>query len=106
MKRNIRIIVYLMILIMVISNLISCENTAGLSSQSSSEAESLLSSQSHAQLSSESSKPDISGKGDLWADKKLTIGVLGPGAEGTWRTVNIARQRSANARPSPDRSPT
>ena len=89
MKRNIRIIVYLMILIMVISNLISCENTAGLSSQSSSEAESLLSSQIQSQLSSESSKPDISGKGDLWADKKLTIGVLGPGAEGTWRTVNI-----------------
>ena len=72
---------------MVISNLISCENTAGLSSQSSSEAESLLSSQSHAQLSSESSKPDISGKGDLWCDRKITIGVLGSGAESSWRTT-------------------
>ena len=87
MKRNIRIIVYLMILIMVISNLISCENTAGLSSQSSSEAERLLSSQSHAQLSSESSKPDISGKGDLWADKRLRVGYIGQGADGNWYTT-------------------
>ena len=84
MKRNIRIIICLMILIMVISNLISCENTAGLSSQPSSEAESLLSSQSHAQLSSESSKPDISGKEDLCTNKKLKVGLIGPGFAGEW----------------------
>ena len=88
MKRYIRIIIYLMILIMI-SNLISCTNTSGQQSLPTSKNESLSSSQIQSQLSSESSKPDISGKGDLWADKKLTIGVLGPGAEGTWRTVNI-----------------
>ena len=88
MKRYIRIIIYLMILIMI-SNLISCTNTSGQQSLPTSKNESLCSSQIQSQLSSESSKPDISGKDDLWCDRKITIGLLGPGAEGTWRTVNI-----------------
>ena len=87
MKRNNKIIIYLMTLIIVINNLISCTNTSGQQLQPTSKNESLCSSQIQSQLSSESSKPDISGKGDLWADKKLTIGVLGPGAEGAWKTT-------------------
>ena len=84
MKRNIRIIVYLMILIMI-GNLISCKNTSGQQSQPTSKTESVASSQ----VIYESSQPDISGKDDLWCDRKITIGVLGPGAESSWRTVNI-----------------
>ena len=83
MKRYNKIIIYLIILIMI-SNFMSCTNTAGLSSQPSSEAESLLSSQ----LPSESSSiPNISGKGDLWANKRLKIGLAGPGYAGEWSVV-------------------
>ena len=72
----------------VINNLISCTNTSGQQLQPTSKNESLCSSQIQSQLSSESSKPDISGKGDLWADKKLTIGLIGPGAEGARRIAH------------------
>ena len=82
MKKNIRIAIYLIILI-IVSNLISCTNTSGQQSQPTSKMESLTSSQ----VISESSQPYISGKDDLWSDKKIVIGVLGPGAEGAWRTT-------------------
>ncbi len=79
MKTCIKIIACLMILIMV-SNLISCENTSGLQSQPTSKTESLAS----PQVISETSKPDISGKGDLWGDRKLKVAYIGPGAAGNW----------------------
>ena len=85
MKRYSKIIIYLMILIML-SNLISCTNTSGQQSQPTSETESLSNTQISSQLSSIS---NMSGKGNLWSNRKITIGLLGPGAEGTWRTVNI-----------------
>ena len=75
-----------MILIMI-SNLISCTNTSGQQSLPTSKNESLSSSQIQSQLSSESSKPDISGKGDLWADKRLRVGYIGQGADGNWYTT-------------------
>ena len=83
MKRYSKIIICLMILIML-SNLISCTNTSGQQSQPTSKNESLSSSQIQSQLSSESSKPNISGKGDLCTNKKLKVGLVGPGAAGEW----------------------
>ena len=83
MKRYIRIIIYLMILIMI-SNLISCTNTSGQQSLPTSKNESLSSSQIQSQLSSESSILNISGKGDLWTDKKLKVAYISPGAAGNW----------------------
>ena len=82
MKKNIRIAIYLIILI-IVSNLISCTNTSGQQSQPTSKTESVASSQ----VIYESSQPDISGKDYLWCDRKITIGVLGPGAESAWRTT-------------------
>ena len=86
MKRNVRIIVYLIILIMV-SNLISCKNTSGQESLPTSETESIASSEIPFQLSSESLTPDISGKGDLWSDRKLKVSYISPGGSGSWSTV-------------------
>ena len=75
-----------MILIMVINNLVSCTNTSGQQSLPASETESLSNTQISSQLSSIS---NMSGKGNLWSNRKITIGVLGPGAEGAWRTIHI-----------------
>ena len=80
----------LILIILIIITITSCDNTTpGLQTQPGSREDDISSSQIQSQLSSELSKPDISGKGDLWADKKLTIGVLGPGAESSWRTTLI-----------------
>ena len=83
MKRYSKIIIYLMILIMVINNLVSCTNTSGQQSLPTSKTESLANSQ----VASESSKPDISGKGDLLANKRLRVGYIGQGADGNWYTT-------------------
>ena len=79
----------LILIILIIITITSCDNTTpGLQTQPGSREDDISSSQIQSQLSSELSKPDISGKGDLWADKKLTIGLIGPGAEGARRIAH------------------
>ena len=77
----------LLILLLIIFTITSCENTPGLQSQPGSKPETISNSNISSQLSSEFSKPAVSGKGDLWADKKLTVSYISPGASGSWSTV-------------------
>ena len=73
-KKN--IILKFIIISIVIISMISCKPINNESSKNSAIIE-------------QSSKLDISGKGDLWADKKLTVGFITPGAEGPWRTTSV-----------------
>ena len=79
----------LILIILIIITITSCDNiTPGLCLQPGSREDDISSSNIPSQLSSELSMPDISGKGNLWADKKLTIGLIGPGAEGARRIAH------------------
>ena len=88
MKNIFRIVLIITYCIIITVSLTSCDNeTPGLQSQPGSEPNGISNSKIPSQLSSESSKPNISGKGDLWADRKLKVGLVGPGAAGEWSLV-------------------
>ena len=74
--RKREIIIRFVIISMVVFSLISCVPKNNTILQSSIIIE-------------PSSKQDISGKGDLWTDRKLKVGILTPGAEGAWRATSV-----------------
>ena len=82
MKNKIKTLLILIYCIAIVFSLISCDNkTPGLQSQPwSSEEISEISSMK--KISSKKEEP--SGKGDLWANKRLRVGLVGPGYAGEW----------------------
>ena len=96
MKDKIKKIIIFIYCIVIAFSITSCDNkTPGLQSQPWSSGEASETS-SVEKVSSE--KEDPSGKGDLWADKKLKVGLAGPGGGGgtEWRLCvgNDLRQKS------------
>ena len=96
MKDKIKKIIIFIYCIVIAFSLTSCDSeTPGLQSQPWSSGEASETS-SVEKVSSE--KEDPSGKGDLWADKKLKVGLAGPGGGGgtEWRLCvgNDLRQKS------------
>ena len=87
MKDKIKKIIIFIYCIVIAFSITSCEDkTPGLQSQPWSSGE-VSETSSVEKVSSE--KEDPSGKGNLWADKKLSVGVIGPGSESAWRTASI-----------------
>ena len=85
MKDNINKLIIFTYCIVLLFSLISCNNTApGLQSQPWSSGES---SETTSVVKSSSEKEDLSGKDDLWANKKLTVGYVSPGASHSWNAV-------------------
>ena len=74
--RKRKMIIRFVIISMIVFSLISCVPKNNTILQSSTIIE-------------PSSRQDISGKGDLWADRKLKVGILTPGAEGAWRATSV-----------------
>ena len=77
----------LLILLLIIFTITSCKNTPELQSQPGSKPETISNSNISSQLSSQPLKLDVSGKDNLWADKKLTVSYISPGASSSWSTV-------------------
>ena len=85
MKDKIKKIIIFIYCIVIAFSLTSCDSeTPGLQSQPWSSGEASETS-SVEKVSSE--KEDPSGKGDLWADKKLRVGLAGPGYAGAWSLI-------------------
>ena len=79
MKSKIKKIIIFIYCIVIAFSLTSCDNkTPGLQSQPWSSEET---SETTSVVKSSSEKEDPSGKGDLWADRKLTVGYIGPGTD-------------------------
>ena len=82
MKSKIKKIIIFIYCIVIAFSLTSCDNkTPGLQSQPWS-SEGVSETSSVEKVSSE--KEDPSGKGNLWADKRLRIGLAGPGSGRIW----------------------
>ena len=71
----------------------SCNNETIQSSENQTSAPSSIPIQSTVSI-----RPNISGKDDLWADKKLTVGFIGPGAVDAWNTQLIKYTRDISCK--------
>ena len=87
MKNKMKKIIIFIYCIVIAFSITSCKDkTPGLQSQPWS-SEGVSETSFVENVSSE--KEDPSGKDNLWADKKIVIGVVGPGSDSAWRTALI-----------------
>ena len=92
MKQIKTILIISLILVFFLINTSCRDNTSELNPQLGSQKSSLLDSQiiHQSNLSSQQIlRADISGKDDLWADKRLKIGFVGQGYAGEWYSTLV-----------------
>ena len=78
------------IIITMIIIIAGCDNSNTFSSKSDTESYNKSSSSTILVSQEESSKPDISGKGSLWTDKKIKVGFRTIGPISSWQVANSA----------------